>query len=660
MLAGDINHGTGLDIDSLGVGLILDLRPGFQLGAGKYAKVLKKLHRLLFGQNRDRVHHGLDIGKAAALRLLDPLIRVAVSIEDDALMLGSVFFDQIVNRHVEVFRLLQYVAGLGEGLRHNRIEHHIGLRHRIAGADHTELELVAGEGEGRGAVPVRGVLGEIRQGAHAGVQMAALQAVGRLAGADKLRQYILQLLAQVDGNDGGRRLVGSQTVVISHVGRRFPQQGRVAVHCLQHTGQHQKELYVLMGRLARIEKVDAVVSGQGPVVVLSGAVHSREGLLVEQALEAVLVSHLFQGLHNQLVVVHRHVAFRVDGSQLMLSGSHLVVLGLGRYAQLPQLLVHIIHKVRDPLPDHAEIVIVQLLALGRHGAKEGPAGKNQILALQIFLPIHQEILLLRAHGGGHPVGGRVPEQAQQAQSLLIDRLHGTQKRRLLIQSLALVRAEGRRDIEDRPGAVRALLYKGRRGAVPGRIASGLKGGAQSSGGEGGSVRLALYQLFSGKLHQYLAVRLGRGQKGVVLLCRRPGQRLEPVGIMSRPLLQRPLLHLVGHHIRHSQVEFLALADGPLQLLVNLLRKPLFHHCVVKYVFSENLGNHRRLFFHSSFSPFFFSTLLYFACFLYSLCYLCFLYSLWFLYFPHQLPPPAPAAGSPEPPEQSVSWPPWDC
>ena len=98
----------------------------------------------------------------------------------------------------------------------------------------------------------------------------------------------------------------------------------MSIHCFQNTGQHQKELHVLMGRLARVQKIDAVIRGQGPVIVLSGTIHSRKGLLMQQTLKAMLVGHLFQGLHNQLIVVHSHVALRVDGRQLVLSRSHLV------------------------------------------------------------------------------------------------------------------------------------------------------------------------------------------------------------------------------------------------------------------------------------------------------------------------------------------------
>ena len=59
------------------------------------------------------------------------------------------------------------------------------------------------------------------------------------------------------------------------------------VHCLQDTGEHQQELDVLMRRLARIQKVLAVVCGQGPVVMLTGTVDSCERFLMKQSAHAM-------------------------------------------------------------------------------------------------------------------------------------------------------------------------------------------------------------------------------------------------------------------------------------------------------------------------------------------------------------------------------------
>ena len=69
--------------------------------------------------------------------------------------------------------------------------------------------------------------------------------------------------------------------------------------------------------------------------MFSGAVDSLERLFMKQAGKAVAAGNLFHRLHHQLVMIHRQVRLGVDSRQLMLGGSHLVMLGLRRYAQLP-------------------------------------------------------------------------------------------------------------------------------------------------------------------------------------------------------------------------------------------------------------------------------------------------------------------------------------
>ena len=62
-------------------------------------------------------------------------------------------------------------------------------------------------------------------------------------------------------------------------------------------------------------------------------------------------SHLFQCLHYNLVVVHCLVHALIYGGQLVLCRRNLVVLCLGRHAQLPKFFIHIVHVGTDPLTD---------------------------------------------------------------------------------------------------------------------------------------------------------------------------------------------------------------------------------------------------------------------------------------------------------------------
>ena len=136
-----------------------------------------------------------------------------------------------------------------------------------------------------------------------------------------------------------------------------------------------------MRRVTRIQEIGAVIRGQRPVVMLTRTIDARKGLLMKEAGHAVASGHLLQCLHDNLVVVNSLVYTLVDRRKLMLGRSHLVVLCLGRHAQLPKFFIHIVHVGTDPLTDGAKVMVLQLLPLGRHGSKKGAPGVNQVLAL---------------------------------------------------------------------------------------------------------------------------------------------------------------------------------------------------------------------------------------------------------------------------------------
>jgi hypothetical protein len=117
----------------------------------------------------------------------------------------------------------------------------------------------------------------------------------------------------------------------------------VLIDSLDDGGQEDQELQVLHGGVARVQQV-LVGGGHGPVVVLAAAVDAVEGLLVEQAHQAVALGHLAHHLHGQLVVVGGDVGGGEDGGHFVLGGGNLVVLGLGQNAQLPQLVIQLLHK----------------------------------------------------------------------------------------------------------------------------------------------------------------------------------------------------------------------------------------------------------------------------------------------------------------------------
>ena len=272
--------------------------------------------------------------------------------------------------------------------------------------------------------------------------------------------------------------------------------------------------------------------------MLTGAVDTGEGLFVEQAHQSVAGGHLLQHLHGQLVLVAGSVGISIDGSQLMLGGSHLVVLRLGQYTQLPQLLIQLPHERGHAGLDGAVIVVVQLLTLGRLGAEQRPTAQLQVLAALVGALVDEKILLLGAHLGRDMLDLRVAKQPQDADACAVQLPHRAQQGGLLIQRLAAVRAEDGGDVQG------VVLHEGVGGGVPGRVASGLKGGPQAAGGEAGGIGLTLVQLLGAQLHPH-AVLAVAGDEAVVLLGGEAGHGLKPVGVVGGALFNGPVLHRAG-------------------------------------------------------------------------------------------------------------------
>ena len=370
-------------------------------------------------------------------------------------------------------------------------------------------------------------------------------------------------------------------MIIARGGNGGTQQIGVLVHCLDDSGQEYQELQVLHGRVARVQQI-LVGGGHGPVVVLAAAVHTLKGLLVLQADQTVLGSDLLHHLHGQQVVVNGNIGGVEDGGQLMLAGSHFVVLGLGGNAQLPQLLVQLLHKCGDLGTDDTEVMLLQLLTLGRGSTEQSAAGEDQILTCLVVLLLDKEILLLGADGGGDVIN-ILAKQLQDADGLTGQCVHGAQQGGLFVQCLAGVADESGGD------AQHVILHESVAGGVPCGVAAGLAGGTQAAGGEGGSIGLAAHQLLAGELHDGGAVAHG-AHKAVVLLTGDAGQRLEPVGVVGGTQLHGPALHHAGHNVCHLDIQGCALVQGALQALVSSARQALLHYMLVKDLAAVDFHN----------------------------------------------------------------------
>ena len=472
-----------------------------------------------------------------------------------------------------------------QGLGHGGVDHRQRQRDGLAGTHGAELELVAREGEGAGAVAVRGVLLDAGQVADAEIEDALGRGVGRGALLDGVED-VAELGAEEHGHDGRRRLVGAQAVVVAGAGDGGAEQAAVGVDGLQGGAEEVEELQVLLGRLAGLQQVLALVRGQAPVHVLAAAVDAGEGLLVEQDGQAMPLAHGLEELHEQLVVVAGDVGGLVDGRDLELVGGHLVVAGLGGDAELEALQLDFLHEAQDALLDAAEVVVLQLLALGGLGALEGAVGEHEVRPLLGQFQVHGEVLLLGAALGHHRLGGHA-EVGQALDGPPGHHVHGAQQGHFVVQGLAVVPDEGRGDAEGL--AQGPFDDEGRAGGIPGGVAPGLEGGAQAAAGEGAGVGLALDELAAAEALDDLA-RLVPGDEGVVLLGGGAGHGQEPVGEVGAALLQGPILHGLGDALGHFGRQGLAALQRLAVGLVDILLQPLAHGALAEGVAAEVLAD----------------------------------------------------------------------
>ena len=369
-------------------------------------------------------------------------------------------------------------------------------------------------------------------------------------------------------------------MVVAAGGDGHAQQVLVLVHGLDHGGEEDDELQVLQRRVAGLEQV-LVGGAERPVVVLAAPVDALEGLLVQQAHEVVAACDELHLLHDEQVVVHGLVELGEHRCELVLAGGDLVVLGLGRDAQAPQLVVQILHVGGDCGADGAEVMLLELLALAGRGAEQRAAGDHQITAAVVRLLLDEEILLLVAHVGNDLLG-MFAEQGEHALGLGVERGHGAQQRRLLVERHTGVGAKRRGD------AQHVILDERGARAVPDGVAAGLEGCAQAAVGEARSVGLALYERLARELSKCGAVLVGL-EEAIVLLGRDARKRLEPVRVVRGALGDGPFLHGVGDGICHVQIERLTALDRCGQLFVHVLRKPALHHVFRKDHRTETLG-----------------------------------------------------------------------
>ena len=97
---------------------------------------------------------------------------------------------------------------------------------------------------------------------------------------DDLLDDLGKLVAQEDGHNRRRSLIGAQTMVVTGRGNGGTQELLIVIDGLDHRGEEDDELQVVERGVARIEQVLGL-GAKRPVVVLARTIDALKGLLVQ-------------------------------------------------------------------------------------------------------------------------------------------------------------------------------------------------------------------------------------------------------------------------------------------------------------------------------------------------------------------------------------------
>ncbi len=99
----------------------MNLGTGFQFCFGKYILVFKHLDGFWLYEGSGGIHHGPHVGKTTFFCLGNPVIGIAVSIENHFLMFFQCFLDQSIYSFVKIRSSLQFVRHFFQYICHRGI-----------------------------------------------------------------------------------------------------------------------------------------------------------------------------------------------------------------------------------------------------------------------------------------------------------------------------------------------------------------------------------------------------------------------------------------------------------------------------------------------------------------------------------------------------------
>ena len=225
----------------------------------------------------------------------------------------------LVTDILHILQAFQLIRNLIDGLGIDRVEHNVRQRCTHGRTKHSEFELIASEGNRGSTVAVGVVMRYIgkavdRVEIRPGFVLAFLRRMFLINAV----QDVLNVAAQINGNDCRRSLVGTQTEVVASRGCTHAQQHRIRINCLDEGTDEGQKADVLSRLVTWRIQVLAIVSHNRVVVMLAGTIDAIKRLFMQQAGKAVLLGGAAQDIHGQQVLINCNVALGENRGQLKL------------------------------------------------------------------------------------------------------------------------------------------------------------------------------------------------------------------------------------------------------------------------------------------------------------------------------------------------------
>mmetsp|Transcript_40929 Transcript_40929/g.96129 ORF Transcript_40929/g.96129 Transcript_40929/m.96129 type:complete len:335 (-) Transcript_40929:1034-2038(-) len=284
-----VDHSFHFDAQSCDVALIHDLLAGQTLLGAEYLHVTEDLLVGVCCELGDCQWSVVQVWQTPLLRFLRPLSGVAIAGEDNF----SVLLEHCRHSVPVAHATLDHASQICHTGRHDGVANGNGEGAVLRRAHSPELEAVSAEWEGSRSVPVLDTTWCSHCCGGLGVGQLLLSLVSqKWTTTNDGIDVSLEAGAWVQRDDGRWCLLCSQAVVVSRVRNRAAHQAVVLHETIGERRDACDEQLSSRVGLARVEKVEAGVGSNGPVVVLARAVDAGEWLLVEKDMQADLLGLL--------------------------------------------------------------------------------------------------------------------------------------------------------------------------------------------------------------------------------------------------------------------------------------------------------------------------------------------------------------------------------